>query len=427
MKKIVCILLALVLVIAVFATGCAENETEETEEEAEEEIFSAETLEYYAGLGLEGTTLNVYNWGEYIDDEDLDVIAQFERLTGCEVNYTTFESNENMYSKLSGGGVSYDVIIPSDYMIERLMKEGMLAELDYGNIPNYEKYFDKEDYGYFVDDVINGHTIDEYAVIYNVGTTILIYNTNYVKEKPDSWSVLWDEQYKGKVLMFNNPRDSFAIAQAMLGQDFNTESLEDWDAAADLLLEQRQKVKPTYVMDEVFNLMESGDYYFAVYYAGDFELMKSDLEEKGENFLDYSFPKEGVNTFYDAMCIPNSYQNKKGAEAFINFMLEPEVALANAEYIYYATANKAVIENEEYSLAESEAVYPPEELIANAQQFHDISGENLQYMSTLWMKVKGSSGSELLNYCFFACIAAIVIVIIYTSAKKRRMKKYYDI
>ena len=427
MKKIICILLALVLVIAVFATGCAENETEETEEEAEEEIFSAETLEYYAGLGLEGTTLNVYNWGEYIDDEEIDVISQFERLTGCEVNYTTFESNENMYSKLSGGGVSYDIIIPSDYMIERLIKEGMLVELDYENIPNYDKYFDKEDYGYFVDDEINGHTIEDYGIIYNVGTTILIYNTDYIKEKPDSWSILWDEQYKGKVLMFNNPRDSFAIAQAMLGQDFNSESIEDWDAAANLLLEQRQKVKPTYVMDEIFNLMESGDYYLGVYYAGDFELMKSDLEEKGKDFLDYAFPKEGVNTFYDAMCIPNSTQNKKGAEAFINFMLEPEVALANAEYIYYATANKAVLENEDYSLAESEAVYPPEELIENAQQFHDISSENLQYMSTLWMKVKGTSGSGALYIVFFSCIAAVVVVIIITALKKKRMKKYYNI
>lgn len=427
MKKIICILLALVLVIAVFATGCAENETEETEEEAEEEIFSAETLEYYAGLGLEGTTLNVYNWGEYIDDEEIDVISQFERLTGCEVNYTTFESNENMYSKLSGGGVSYDIIIPSDYMIERLIKEGMLVELDYDNIPNYDKYFDKEDYGYFVDDEINGHTIEDYGIIYNVGTTILIYNTDYIKEKPDSWSILWDEQYKGKVLMFNNPRDSFAIAQAMLGQDFNSESIEDWDAAANLLLEQRQKVKPTYVMDEIFNLMESGDYYLGVYYAGDFELMKSDLEEKGKDFLDYAFPKEGVNTFYDAMCIPNSTQNKKGAEAFINFMLEPEVALANAEYIYYATANKAVLENEDYSLAESEAVYPPEEFIANAQQFHDISSENLQYMSTLWMKVKGTSGSGVLYIVFFSCIAAVVVVIIITALKKKRMKKYYNI
>ena len=427
MKKIICILLALVLVIAVFATGCAENETEETEEEAEEEIFSAETLEYYAGLDLEGTTLNVYNWGEYIDDEEIDVISQFERLTGCEVNYTTFESNENMYSKLSGGGVSYDIIIPSDYMIERLIKEGMLVELDYENIPNYDKYFDKEDYGYFVDDEINGHTIEDYGIIYNVGTTILIYNTDYIKEKPDSWSILWDEQYKGKVLMFNNPRDSFAIAQAMLGQDFNSESIEDWDAAANLLLEQRQKVKPTYVMDEIFNLMESGDYYLGVYYAGDFELMRSDLEEKGKDFLDYAFPKEGVNTFYDAMCIPNSTQNKKGAEAFINFMLEPEVALANAEYIYYATANKAVLENEDYSLAESEAVYPPEELIANAQQFHDISSENLQYMSTLWMKVKGTSGSGVLYIVFFSCIAAVVVVIIITALKKKRMKKYYNI
>ncbi len=419
MKKIISILLVLLMLVGIMLPVFAEGD--------EEEIFSEETIEYYQSLGLEGTKLNVYNWGEYIDDEDLDVVSQFERLTGCEVNYTTFESNENMFSKLSGGGVSYDVIIPSDYMIEKLAKEGMLETLDYGNIPNYEKYFDKEDYGYFVEYEVGDRTIEDYAVIYNIGTTILIYNTDYIKEKPDSWSVLWDEQYRGKVLMFNNPRDSFAIAQAMLGQDFNTESTDDWDAAANLLLEQRQKVKPTYVMDEVFNLMESGDYYFATYYAGDFELMKSDLEDRGEDFLDYTFPKEGVNTFYDAMCIPIFTQNKKGAEAFINFMLEPEVALANAEYIYYASANKAVIENEEYSLADSEAVYPDEDLIANAQQFHDISNDNLQYMSTLWMKVKGTSGSAGIYIVFFACLAAIAVIIVVTVIKKNKMKKYYNI
>ncbi|HAQ63851.1 MAG TPA: spermidine/putrescine ABC transporter substrate-binding protein [Ruminococcaceae bacterium] len=417
MKKIISILLAVLMLFTVCLPVFAE----------EEEVFSDEVIEYYKNLGLQGTKLNVYNWGEYIDDEELDVISQFERLTGCEVNYTTFESNENMYSKLSGGGVSYDIIIPSDYMIEKLVKEDMLETLDYGNIPNYEKYFDKEDYGYFVEYEVGGSTIEDYAVIYNIGTTILLYNKNYIKEEPDSWSILWDEQYKGKVLMFNNPRDSFAIAQAMLGQDFNTESTDDWDAAANLLLEQRQKVKPTYVMDEIFNLMESGDYYLGVYYAGDYELMKSDLEEKGEDFLGFAFPKEGVNTFYDAMCIPNTTQNKRGAEAFINFMLEPEVALANAEYIYYASANTAVIENEDYSLSESEAVYPDEELIANAQQFHDISNDNLQYMSTLWMKVKGSSDSSGIYIAFFACIIAIAVVIVITVIKKKKMTKYYNV
>lgn len=382
---------------------------------AEDEIFSAETVKYYKNLGLQGTILNVYNWGEYIDDEELDVVSEFERLTGCDVNYTTFESNENMYSKLSGGGVSYDVIIPSDYMVERLMTEDMLLPLDYSNIPNYEKYFDKEKYGYLVEDGIN-----DYAVIYNVGTTILIYNTKYVKEEPTSWKVLWDEQYKGKVLMFNNPRDAFAIAQFVLGQNINSTSKADWDAAAELLTEQRKLVKPEYVMDEVFNKMESGEYAFATYYAGDYELMAENNPD-----LDFVFPQEGVNTFYDAMCVPSSSQNKKGAEAFVNFMLEPEVALANAEYIYYATPNKSVLENDEYSLIDSEAVYPEEP--QNAQEFRNLPLDTLQYMNSLWMKVKGENDTGGLYAGFFTVIAVVAVIIIATVVKKKRMAKYYNV
>ena len=382
---------------------------------AEDEIFSADTIEYYKNLGLQGTVLNVYNWGEYIDDEEVDVITEFERLTGCDVNYTTFESNENMYSKLSGGGVSYDVIIPSDYMIERLMSEDMLLPLDYNNIPNYAKYFDSEKYGNLVENGIN-----DYAVIYNVGTTILIYNKNFVDEAPTSWKVLWDEQYKGKILMFNNPRDSFAIAQFVLGQSINTTSKEDWDAAAELLMEQRQKVKPEYVMDEVFIKMESGEYAFATYYAGDYELMVENNPDLG-----FAFPEEGVNTFYDAMCIPSASQNKKGAEAFINFMLEPEIALANAEYIYYATPNKAVLENQDYSLADSEAVYP--ESVENTQAFHNLPTDTLQYMNNLWMKVKGENNTQGLYAGFFSVIFVVIVIIIINIIKKAKMKKYYNV
>lgn len=388
----------------------------------EDEIFSDEVIEYYASLGLKGTTLNVYNWGEYIDDEEVDVIRQFERLTGCKVNYSTFESNENMYSKLSGGGVSYDVVVPSDYTVEKLMAEGMLEKIDFNNIPNYAKYFDSEQYGYLLEDEVNGETIKDYAVIYNVGTTVLIYNTKYVKEKPDSWSVLWDEQYKGKVLMFNNPRDTFAIAQFMLGQDLNSTDTADWDAAAELLRAQREKVQPSYVMDEVFVKMESGDYYFATYYAGDYEVMVENNPD-----LDYAFPKEGVNSFYDAFCIPTGTQNKKGAEAFINFMMEPEIALANAEYIYYATPNKAVIENDEYSLADSKAIYPDDSDIAHSQVFRNLPNDTLQYMNTLWMKVKGGNNSEWVYNAFFICTAIIAAVIIITVVRKKKMKKYYDV
>ena len=382
---------------------------------ADDEIFSAEVIEYYKNLGLQGTTLNVYNWGEYIDDEEVDVITQFERLTGCDVNYTTFESNENMYSKLSGGGVSYDIVIPSDYMIERLLSEEMLLPLDYNNIPNYSKYFDIEKYGYLVE---NG--ISDYAVIYNVGTTILIYNKKMVSEEPTSWKVLWDEQYKGKVLMFNNPRDAFAVAQFALGQSINTTNMADWDTAAEYLLEQRQTVKPEYVMDEVFIKMESGEYAFATYYAGDYELMVENNPDLG-----FVFPEEGVNTFYDAMCIPKGAQNKKGAEAFINFMMEPEIALANAEYIYYATPNIAVLENEDYSLGSSEAVYP--ENLQNTQEFHNLPTDTLQYMNNLWMKVKGENDAGGLYIGFFSVIAVIVVILIIHILKKNQMKKYYNV
>ena len=405
MKKLLSLVIAFIVIAFAFVTPVY----------AEDELFSADTIEYYKKLGLQGTVLNVYNWGEYIDDEEVDVITEFERLTGCDVNYTTFESNENMYSKLSGGGVSYDIIIPSDYMVERLISEEMLLPLDYNNIPNYNKYFDKDKYGHLVE---NG--ISDYGVIYNVGSTILIYNTKFVKEAPTSWKVLWDEQYKGKILMFNNPRDSFAIAQFILGQSINTTEKEDWDAAAALLLEQRQKVKPEYVMDEVFIKMESGEYAFATYYAGDYELMVENNPD-----LAFAFPEEGVNTFYDAMCIPSASQNKKGAEAFINFMLEPEIALANAEYIYYATPNKAVTENPDYSLGNSEAVYPDE--LKNSQAFHNLPTDTLQYMNTQWMKVKGENDTGGLYTAFFSVIAVVVVIIIAHILKKNRMKKYYNV
>lgn len=363
---------AIFSVLFVFSfASCAKSD-----ETAQIEYFSNAQKQYYASLGLEGTTVNVYNWGEYISDGSegsMDVVAEFEKLTGARVNYTNYESNENMYSKLSGGGVSYDVIIPSDYMIERLISEGMLLELDFGNIPNYK---------YIVDDA-KGLYYDEdnkYSVCYNVGTTVLIYNKMLVREKPDSWNILWDEEYKDLVLMFNNSRDSFAIAQAILGQDFNTKNPEDWKESAKLLAKQKEAVSPRYVMDEIFDLMESGEYALAAYYAGDYELM----HENNPN-LDFCFPKEGVNYFYDALCVPKCTQNKKGAEAFINFMQEPQVALANAEYIYYASPNSEVITDDDYSLKGSKAVYPS--VKPNSQFFRNLDEKTLNLQSELWVDI----------------------------------------
>lgn len=385
---------------------------------AEDEYFTDEQIEYYKNLGLQGTTVNVYNWGEYISDGSegsMDVVSEFERLTGARVNYTNYESNENMYSKLAGGGVSYDVIAPSDYMIDRLIDEEMLLPLDYNNIPNM-KYISEDCQHLFYDpDQI-------YTVCFNVGTTVLIYNKEMVEEEPDSWNILWDEQYKGKVLMFNNSRDAFAIAQAMLGKDFNSTNEQDWVECAELLAEQKDKTNPVYVMDEVFNLMESGEYAIAVYYAGDYLLMYENNEDLG-----YCFPKEGVNAFYDAFCVPTCSKNKRGAEAFINFMHEPQVAFENAEFIYYRSPNIEVENDEDSSLYGSEVVYPTEEL--NTQYFKNLPQNIIELQNNLWTQVKsGKLSAENVQqdkkiYTECAVIGGVIVIVVIAKAILNSKKK----
>lgn len=412
MKRIVLSLLAFALLLTAFPVTA----------QAEDKYFDEEQISYYKNLGLQGTTVNVYNWGEYISDGSegsIDVVSEFERLTGCKVNYTNFESNENMYSKLTGGGVSYDVIIPSDYMIDRLIDEDMLLELDYSNIPNM-KYISKDCLNLFYDPE------QKYSVCYNVGTTVMIYNKQYFDEAPDSWSVLWDKQYKDKVLMFNNPRDSFAIAQAMLNQDFNSTREQDWVDCAELLAKQKDAVNPVYVMDEVFNLMESGEYALAVYYAGDYLLMVENNED-----LDYCFPKEGVNAFYDAMCIPKCSKNKAGAEAFINFMHEPQVAFENTEYIYYRSANVTVEENEESSLYGREVIYPEN---IKTQYFKNLPQNIIELENNLWTQIKSgklSSDSEKQDRnIYITCavlLGAVAVVCSIKAVGNSRKKKEQDL
>lgn len=417
MKRFIAVLICAVLVLSAFPLLTY----------ADDEYFSNEQIEYYKNLGLQGTTVNVYNWGEYISDGSegsMDVVSEFERLTGCTVNYTNFESNESMYSKLTGGGVSYDVIVPSDYMIDRLIDEDMLLELDFDNIPNM-KYINKEFQNLFYD------PDQKYSVCYNVGTTVLIYNKNLVKEEPDSWSVLWDKQYKNKVLVFNNPRDAFAIGQAMLGQDFNSTSEQDWVECAELMAKQKDAVNPVYVMDEVFNLMESGEYAFATYYAGDYLLM---LENNPD--LGYCFPKEGVNAFYDAFCVPVCSKNKKGAEAFINFMQEPQVAFENAEYIYYRSPNITVEKNEDSSFYQSDVIYADN---LNTQYFKNLPQNIIELENNLWTQVKSGKLSEqnkeqekriYIECSVIGGLAVIVIIgkIILNSKKKKEqdLSDLYD-
>ncbi|MGN0522009.1 MAG: PotD/PotF family extracellular solute-binding protein [Eubacterium sp.] len=392
---------------------------------AEDEYFSQEQIEYYKNLGLEGTTVNVYNWGEYISDGSegsMDVVYEFERLTGCKVNYTNFESNENMYSKISGGGASYDIIVPSDYIIDRLIDEDMLLELDYNNIPNFKYINDNFKNLYF-------DSQQKYTVCYNVGTTILIYNKKLVKQEPESWDVLWDSEYKNKILMFNNSRDAFAIAQSVLGKDFNSVNEQDWVECAELLARQKDLVNPVYVMDEVFNLMESGEYAFAVYYAGDYLLM---LENNSD--LGYCFPEEGVNYFYDAFCIPKCCQNKKGAEAFINFMNEPQVAFENSEYIYYRSPNITVEQNEESSFYGSDVIYAEN---LKSQSFKNLPQNIIELQNNLWTQVKSGKLSaenkaknrRIYIECAVLGAAAIVVTVIkiISDSKKKKEQDLSDL
>ena len=324
-----------------------------------------------------GTTLNVFNWGEYISDGSegtLDVISEFERITGIDVNYQNFDSNESMYGKLTSGAVAYDVIIPSDYMIERLKNEGELLKLNFDMIDNYH-YIDERYKNLYFDEN------NEYSVPYNVGMVGLIYNTSMVKEAPDSWKIMWDEEYKNNILTFNNSRDAFAIAQFLLGIDLNTTDESEWRAAADKLKEQNSVLQGR-VMDEVFNKMQGGNAAIAPYYAGDFLTMQEINPD-----LEFVYPKEGTNTFVDSMCVPKSCQNYEAAMLFINFMLEPEVALANAEYICYASPNTSVTSNEDYKYYQNEILYPKKENMPKVQYFHDMDESTRKLYQRLWEEV----------------------------------------
>lgn len=328
---------------------------------------------------LQGTELTVYNWGEYISDGSdgmIDVNREFEKLTGIKVNYLTFESNETMYSQIKSGGVTYDIIIPSDYMIERLISEDELQKIDISKITNYD----------LIDTSYKGIYFDpdnQYSVPYNVGMVGIIYNKKHVSDGIErSWNVLWDEKYKDMTLNFNNPRDAFMTAQMLLGQDLNSTDKSDWDKAADLLKSGKANLQ-SYVMDEVYGKMETGEASIAPYYAGDFLTM---LDTNPD--LAFFYPKEGTNIFIDSLCIPKSSRNYDAALMYINFLLEPQIATANAEYIGYASPNTAVINNPDYYYYQNEILYPKEENMPKVQYYHNIPDDIRMYYEMLWCDVK---------------------------------------
>ncbi len=338
--------------------------------------------------------LNVYNWGEYISDgsgDSLDTVEAFEEWyeetygTKVKVNYDTYSSNEDMYNKIKSGAVSYDLIIPSDYMIAKMRGEGLLLELNYENIPNYE-HIPEDFHGLYYD------PDNQYTVPYTYGVVGIIYDANQVDPADvGGWDLMWNEKYAGKILQFNNTRDAFGTAMYRAGYDVNTEDHATWDAALESLLEQRPLVK-SYVMDEVFNMMEAGEAAVAAYYAGDYFTMV-DAQAPGVD-LQFYYP-DVTNYFVDAMCIPSCCQNQELAEIFINFMLSEEVAIANAEYVYYACPNELVVQNETYieDMGEEamEILYPEMENFAelyNHYAYRSLDADLQHYINSLWETLK---------------------------------------
>lgn len=381
---------------------------------AEEELMVDTSLlsDYdYDRLKDEGITINVANWGEYmsIDEADMiDVNDAFTQLTGIEVNYQTYASNETLYSKLNSGGAAYDIVIPSDYMISKMIKEGMLQKINYDNVPNLANIMPT-----FLNPSYDPE--NEYTVPYLWGMVCIIYNTTMVDEEITSWSALFDEKYENNILMFNNPRDAFGIALTYLGYSQNTENPQELEAALNLLIEQKSIVQG-YVMDEIFDKMQGGSAAVAPYYAGDAVTMIADNPD-----LTYCIPSEGTNQFVDAMCIPVSAENKEAAEIYINFLCEAEIALANCEYTGYSTPNQAAYDLLDEETKNNPLCYPSQEYLENnTEVFICLSDEANALMQSLWNQLKIDNSNSWFVPLFLIGLILATILVNVLRARKRR-------
>ncbi len=403
--------------------------------------------------GKETKTLYVYNWGEYISDgseDSYDTNTEFESYFNenlsdkygfnIDVSYTTYASNEDMYNKLVSGSAKYDVIIPSDYMIERLKNEGMLYKFNPAETVENYKYITEDFKNLFYDEE------NMYSVPYAYGVVGVIYNTDYVSEESDgfgTWNLLWNEEYTGKILQYNGLRDAFATAMYKNHIDVNTQSKADWDKALSDLKLQKPLVQ-SYVQDEIFNKMQTGSAWIASYYAGDFITMYGNNDS-----LEFYYPEDGTNIYIDAMCIPANAENPEIAIEYINFMLSEETAIANAEYTCYATPNVLVSENEEYKAyledcyeGAYDMLYCDVTQINKDTDYSDKShtyvsyyhaventeenGDLLNYTNSLWEELKIESSNSSWVYVAAGIIVLILIAwaVYLIAIKKKRESRY---
>ena len=398
-------------------------------------------------------TLNVYNWGEYISDEDdeeaglLDVNAEFEEYFNekladtyqcyIKVNYSTYATNEDMYAKLTNSAVAYDIVIPSDYMIQKMTAgdEKLLREIDFSKLSKYGN----------IDDAFKGLYYDpdnKYSVPYTYGMLGVIYNSEFVAEEDvyeESWGLLWNEKYAGKILQFNNPRDAFGTAMYWKDMDINSADPEVWNAALELLKQQKPLLQG-YVNDEIFNKMKGASAYIAPYFAGDFLTMAAENED-----LNFYYPKEGTNYFVDAMCIPVTSKNPDLAHEYIDFMISLRIARANALYIGYASPNKEVTSDPIYKelLSENydtefvdawEVLYGKTKDEANENYSYNPAYENYKnevvdiqaHVNSLWESLKTENSTEpWIHVTSITIIVGVISLAVYNIyIKKKRSRDY---
>lgn len=340
------------------------------------------------GCGKSAPTDNgevyVYNWGEYIDEE---VIQMFEQETGIKVVYGLFETNEEMYPVIEAGGVTYDVICPSDYMIQKMIENDMLAELNFDNIPNYSE-IDPE----YVERSKSFDPENKYSVPYTWGTVGILYNTSMVapEDVPTKWSDLWDEKFSGEILMQDSVRDAFMVALKSLGYSMNTENEAELQEAKELLIRQKPLVQ-AYVIDQVRDKMIGGEAAVGVIYSGEMLYIQEEVENLGLDYdLEYVLPEEGTNVWIDSWVIPANAKNKENAEAWINFLCRPDIAKMNFEYITYATPNKGAFDLLDEEMQNNKALFPDIDDLNNSEVFQYLGDETDTIYNNLWKEVKSN-------------------------------------
>ncbi len=345
-------------------------------------IVGLSTYERYSAT--HSKELYVYNWGEYIDET---VVEQFEEETGIKVTYDQFETNEEMYPIIEAGAVNYDVVCPSDYMIQKMVENDLLAEINFDNIPNIENIDPK-----YMEMSREFDPENKYSVPYTWGTVGILYNTRLIEEKglpvPTRWSDLWNPAYKGEILMQDSVRDAFMVALKSLGYSMNTENIAELQEARQLLIDQKPLVQ-AYVIDQVRDKMIGGEAAIGVIYSGEMLYIQEEVASQNLDYtLEYVIPEEGSNLWLDSWVIPANAKNKENAEKWIDFLCRPDIALKNFEYITYATPNKAAKELLDEDLQNNKAVFPDFESLENCEVFRYLGDEADGVYNSLWKEVK---------------------------------------